>query len=101
MPNTDEPEDKTEILSDTKTPATAPVLEQVLDGVNALREEVVSLREEIHSLGARVDALASLQQANFTRLADGMKVLVDELFQRRVDMQGFKDRLEELERKAS
>jgi hypothetical protein len=90
MPNTDDPNEPTVDLSQ-EAPKTTPVLEQILEGINALREEVAGLREELRQF--KEDT-----HANFLRVENAFEAVHDDLLRIRADDE---NRIEEIERKAS
>jgi hypothetical protein len=101
MANTDQPVDPhapTVNISNEPTPSTS---DQVLAGIKTLREEVASSREEQKQLRADLEAFRKETAANISRLDDVIQGLVSESFDHKVDTQGVKNRLDQVERKAS
>jgi hypothetical protein len=95
MPNTDDPNDPTVDLSKEVPPPT-PIKEQVLAGINALRDEVAALRGELREF--KEDT-----HANFLRIENSFEVIHNDLMRIRTDSVGHEKRLKDLEqeRKAS
>jgi hypothetical protein len=96
-PTKDLNEETSEELEAGPAPAESPIMEQVLAGLNALREEVSFMREDLALVRSELrdvkNALRSLERR--------FDVYTQDLMRIRGDVLNHENRLEEIERKTS
>ncbi len=93
--NTDEP---------TKDPAeyeTKPVMELILERVNAIGDEVTAVRTELTAFRAEFQQFKEDTGRNFDRVYNSLEIINNDFLKIRTDILGHEKRLRDLERKAS